>query len=365
MANDEKQDCPAPSPASPELLLRVLQDCPKPLLCFLSLQDLVRSSRTSKVWKIAVYQPELWDTIRFSFGVTANVIVSVLSVHGEHTRVIECKFNPKLAPALSVIAALPRLQNLNLEGSGQSVDDNAIRPLSRCKSLARLHVGGFSRLSQNGVLLAASCPTLRFIALDSVNSVSDAVLARLAGTNISAFHLDQCSSLTEKGLEAFFLAVRERLLDLHLGYSKLSDRSMEKLADCRLLEELSLYGCGDLSDNGFALLARLPALARLDLSQCTKLTDAGLKALVTRNSLLTHLNLYNCSRVTSEGIRVLAQCAKLQCLELFGLDNVTADAVSEVLSAVRGLTRVDVGGCRNISPRELKELRTMFPHVKI
>jgi hypothetical protein len=278
---------------------------------------------------------------------------------------VEIKFNPKLAPALHVISGLPHLRELDLEGSGQGVDDAGIRHLSRCKSLERLHLGGFSKLSQNGVLLAAQSPALRFIALDSVQAVSDGVLLKLAETNISAFHLDQCSSLTEKGLEKLFVSKRAHLTELHLGYSKLSDKTMDKLAACALLTQLNLYGCAELSDVGFALLARLPSLKRLDLSQCTRLSDAGLRAFMTKESPITHLNLYNCSRVTSEGVRVLAQCAALQCLEMFGLDNITASAVSDVLCAVAGLSRVDVGGCRNISAKEIKELRAQFPHVKI
>ncbi len=78
-----------------------------------------------------------------------------------------------------------------------------------------------------------------------------------------------------------------------------------------------------LDDNGLALIAKLPQLARLSLCQ-NSITDAGIKSLAGIKDL-EYLDIADCPRISNDGIRSLIKnCKKLQDLDVSGT-GVTGD----------------------------------------
>ena len=80
----------------------------------------------------------------------------------------------------------------------------------------------------------------------------------------------------------------------------------------------------------------LPRLSVLDLSSCTRLTDAGIAQLTTPPAssieLLQSLDLSNCPRITDASLDHLSRCAQLGRLDLRHSPQVTAAAVAKFVS---------------------------------
>ena len=77
---------------------------------------------------------------------------------------------------------------------------------------------------------------------------------------------------------------------------------MAALARCPQLSSLNLTSCSKVTDAGVADLAeRCPQLSSLNLSFCNQVTDAGVAALAGRCPQLSSLDLLLCYQVTDAG----------------------------------------------------------------
>jgi Leucine Rich repeat len=99
-----------------------------------------------------------------------------------------------------------------------------------------------------------------------------------------------------KGLEA---------LDLS-GCSRVTDAGIRDLEGLTGLRSLLLCGCEQITDRGIALLSTLTGLQRLDLTDCAKITDAGLLRLRKLKSL-KRLTLDGCAQCTNTGLEDLKE----------------------------------------------------------
>lgn len=94
-----------------------------------------------------------------------------------------------------------------------------------------------------------------------------------------------------------------------------------------------------ITDTDLAVLARLPNLRKIDLSE-THITDLGLEQLKPLDNI-TDLNLYFCEHVTDGGVAHLKGWKKLQRLNLRGTK--ITDTSLEHLSTMTSLVALDVG----------------------
>ncbi|XP_052126433.1 jmjC domain-containing histone demethylation protein 1 [Frankliniella occidentalis] len=104
----------------------------------------------------------------------------------------------------------------------------------------------------------------------------------------------------------------------------------------RNLRTLKLAGSG-ITDVALRYITQhLPRLSVLDLSSCTRLTDAGVAQLTTPPAssieLLQSLDVSNCPRITDASLDHLVRCAQLGRLDLRHSPLVTAQAVQKFVS---------------------------------
>nr|XP_015094141.1 LOW QUALITY PROTEIN: leucine-rich repeat-containing protein 29 [Vicugna pacos] len=110
-------------------------------------------------------------------------------------------------------------------------------------------------------------------------------------------------------------ALRE--LDL-TACSKLTDASLTKVLQFPQLKQLSLSLLPALTDKGLVAVARgCPSLERLALSHCSLLNDKGWAQAASSWPRLQHLNLSSCSRLTEQTLDTTGQaCKQLQTLDV-------------------------------------------------
>eukprot|EP00873_Tetraselmis_striata_P000787 jgi/Tetstr1/421051/TSEL_012096.t1 len=297
------------------------------------------------------------------------------------------------AGELHALSALPALRTLRF-----SSVHNRDRPSSGLRDARLLALGGL--------------PALRALALDSYqvpNELRLQDLGALAGLrelrfcscrfrgsgpltlaplqrlqSLATLTFTGCTGLSAAGLAC--LATMPCLAVLGLDHCFVSDAFLGAAALLPGLEQLSLRGASDASDEGLAALRPLARLTHLTITRSSAISDAGVRSIAAHHRQLTHLCLASCPKVTDEGVAALAALPCMASLDLRGCVRVTSagvavlaptatlqelrlsccsqltDAAMQALSAVSTLTTLDISHCHQVSPVGLCALRGM-PHL--
>jgi acetyl esterase/lipase len=204
--------------------------------------------------------------------------------------------------------------------------------------------------------------------------VTDELLAQLATLpRLRQLEFGSTKDLTEAGLA--HLAKLSELEKLGLSYINqgrgLGDEAIRAITGLKGLRDLSLRECGT-TDAGVRMLEGMQQLARLELRQEGRLTDAALVS-VGKLTGLKHLDLssyvategYGWMRFSAEGIRHLAGLRELEELHLVG-HAVPSDAL-----VFDRLTSLSLGGpsvddacaARIASCRDLRSLTLVYTDI--
>jgi len=201
---------------------------------------------------------------------------------------------------LAHVGEMPKVELLLLDVTGPVTDDG-IRHLAKMPSLRKLGIKS-PLISDRGLEYLGRIKTLESLTLpQDQHGITDAGL----------IHLGRLPNLRSLGI------ARIHFSDPAMNTEYYTDRGLQALANCRLLESLSI-GSPGITDAGMDHVAKLPHLKKLNLFGCDNVTDAGLAKLKTLPSL-TNLSV---SRAQ---------------VSLSGLNQ---------LGALKHLTRLDVGNLR-------------------
>ncbi|KAL0021071.1 hypothetical protein WJX79_008602 [Trebouxia sp. C0005] len=136
------------------------------------------------------------------------------------------------------------------------------------------------------------------------------------------------------------------------------------LSKLKKLTELRLANSQSLQDQELAeLLPHLTLLQRLDLAECYKLTEGGVKAL----DFPLHLTALNLSRVAVNDTAVKEHLCKLiglKHLSIMGCHQVSDTGIKHLAQSARELVMLDVSSCRDITDGGLAELSRLC-HLQI
>lgn len=109
-----------------------------------------------------------------------------------------------------------------------------------------------------------------------------------------------------------------------------------------LVKRLNLSSFGDdVSDGTIVPLSGCKRVERLTLTNCTKLTDSGVNAVVQGNSSLLALDISGLKEITDETLLVVAaNCNRLQGLNVTGCKKITDRSLVAVAEGCRSIKRV-------------------------
>ena len=131
----------------------------------------------------------------------------------------------------------------------------------------------------------------------------------------------------------------------------LGDSEVIAIASFRLLRELDLSGCEEVTDRSVSELGKLSSLEKLDLSFCNQITDCAVTALAGLPAL-RFLNLNWCYGVTNSGLNALGQCRSLEAVSLWSCEEVT-DAGVEALASLPNLKGLELPEFAAVTDRTL------------
>ncbi|XP_049767495.1 jmjC domain-containing histone demethylation protein 1-like [Schistocerca cancellata] len=252
---------------------------------FLSLADLGHCALVCKAWSRASIDPQIWRRIDL----------------------------PRRRPSASLLAGIVRRQPgaLLLNWMRPPLTKQQLAWLIvRLPQLRELSLQGFSWTGISA-LRSCTCPPLSVLDLSFVSGFNDVSLRELLSP--------------PPDMRPGLVGSPSRLKGLHT---------------------LRLAGC-DISDMALRYIAQhLPKLVELDVSQCIRVTDAGVAQLATPPattiSTLASLDLSSCRLLTDSSLDHLAHCDALVRLDLRQTPNVTDAALAKFAEQSRhGLHVID------------------------
>ncbi|CAI5782183.1 F-box/LRR-repeat LRR-repeat 2-like [Podarcis lilfordi] len=335
-----------------------------------------------------------------------NEAVSILCQHQPHLTVLDLSGCSELSDrAVLVITSrllslqhlclgkLPRVTDAGFQGIShlkqlQSLDVSECS-LMRCSELVRafgtvkgqpklvsLNVAFCSLLRDNLVLsLAESLKSLRVLDLSSCVSITNRSIQAIAShlLLLRVLRLAWCKELTDWGLLGVEEPREEReraredleqdtqiLIDI--GKQDAQQKHKASLNALTRLQELDLTACTKLTDASIAKVIGFPELQRLSLSLVTNITDTSLTAIAQNCRSLEHLTLSHCTNLTDKGFMEAAgSLHRLQHLILSGCNQLTPRTLKAIGQECQQLKSLDVSMCSKISMTDVEHFQSQLP----
>jgi F-box/leucine-rich repeat protein 2/20 len=322
------------------------------VLSFLQPKELVRASRVSKEFYKTCFDGQLWtcfDASEFYKDIPADSLAKI------------------------ILAAGPFVKDLNLRGCVQVEHYKRAEVMVKaCKNLMTATLEGcrnFQRTTLHNLLKSnEKLAQLNLTGLAAVTNTTCKIIAQSC-TQLEMFNVSWCKHMDARGVKAVVEAC-PKLKDLRAGEIRGFDNTEVALALFKTnnLERLVLAGCEELTDSALRTMIHghepeidiltdrplVPArkLRHLDLSRCTRLTNAGVGALGHLVPDLEGLQLTGITSLTDDAIEpILASTPRLTHLDMEDLSNITNSLLSEHLAKAPCapiLTHLSVSYCESI-----------------
>ena len=241
--------------------------------------------------------------------------------------------------ALAAISTLNGVVSLNLHNSAFGSPHYTARGVAHLGRMASLEALNFHGALATDEVLAgiAAIPRLRWLHCQDPVS-GDAGFAALAECR-TLEHLGAriCRRMTDRGFAA--LARLPGLQHLALGGPRLADAAWASLADAPALLNLTPVMCGDAA---FEHIATIPRLERLTNMNNRSTGDAATRRLGAHPTLV-YYGAFG-TQIGDESLRLLAGLPRLEVVDLTNCDFVTDEGVRGLARLPR-LRRVSVGSC--------------------
>ncbi|KAK3249740.1 hypothetical protein CYMTET_40845 [Cymbomonas tetramitiformis] len=254
-------------------------------------------------------------------------------------------------------------------------DDCIIRLARGCPrlmhlNLARCQVGNIAVLA-----VVNYCPELRYLNLARCKKMTNDAVRTIghANSKLQTLIFDSNRCLGDSGIQA--LANCVLLQSLSINDSKMTDDSLTLLAEhCPKLRSLDIRGSSSITEESInSVLAKCSLLEQLDLSFCKyidthwgcnqicnvkrlclaslpRMTDDTLKMVACNWPCLQELDIRCSQQITSEGLVFLAKnCPRLTTVNIDFCPLVTDEALFQFVASLTHLTHLGIAGCLQLS----------------
>ncbi|KAJ6441316.1 ubiquitin ligase complex F-box protein GRR1 [Purpureocillium lavendulum] len=289
------------------------------------------------------------------------------------------------------------IKRLNLASLADKVNDGSVQPLAVCTRVERLTLTNCRGLTDSGLialvensasLLALDISNDKNITEQSINAIAEHC-KRLQGLNISGcetisnesmitlaqsckyikrLKLNECGQLRDNAILAFAEHCPNILeIDLHQCFQIGNGPVTALLSRGNCLRELRLASCDLIDDNAFLSLPEgqtYEHLRILDLTSCTRLTDAAVAKIIDVAPRLRNLVLAKCRNITDAAVNAISKLGKnLHYVHLGHCGQITDEGVKKLVSSCNRIRYIDLGCCTNLTDDSVKRL-ALLPKLK-
>lgn len=265
-----------------------------------------------------------------------------------HLQSLDVSYCRKLTDkGLSAIAeSCCDLRSLHLAGC-RSVNDKVLEALSKnCHNLEELGLQGCTYITDSGLtFLVKGCQRMKFLDINKCSNISD---IGVCSVSISC----SCSLKTLKLLDCY----------------KVGDESVLSLAQfCKNLETLIIGGCRDISDESvksLAIAACSHSLKNLRMDWCLNISDLSLNCIFCNCRNLEALDIGCCEEVTDaafQGLNKGGSKLGLKVLKVSNCPKITVAGIGLLLDSCNSLEYLDVRSCPHVTEAGCDQAGLQFP----
>ncbi|KOS22443.1 SCF E3 ubiquitin ligase complex F-box protein grrA [Escovopsis weberi] len=282
------------------------------------------------------------------------------------------------------------IKRLNLAALASDVNDGTVIPLAVCSRVERLTLTNCRKLTDNGLIalvennasllaldisndkhiteqsiyaIAANCKRLQGLNISGCENISNESMINLAQNCrfIKRLKLNECSQLRDDAVLAFAEHCQNILeIDLHQCTQIGNAPITSLLAKGNCLRELRLANCDLIDDHAFLALPPQQVyehLRILDLTSCSRLTDAAVSKIIDAAPRLRNLLLSKCRNITDVAIQSIAKLGKnLHYVHLGHCGQITDEGVKKLVQSCNRIRYIDLGCCTNLTDESVKRL---------
>ncbi|XP_059733435.1 F-box/LRR-repeat protein 2-like isoform X3 [Bos javanicus] len=353
----------------------------------LQLQELslhsCRDLSTEAVAALCHQQPGLTSLDLSGCSELADGAVLAVSRGLRHLRRLSLRKLQRLTDAgCSALGGLCELQSLDLAECclvrGRELAQSLGSVCAAPPPLASLSLAYCSSLKDASVLslIPGLGPRLRVLDLSSCVALTNQTLQAICTylTRLSVLRLAWCKELGDWGLlglgEPIQAPSQEPQPHEELEYRASSPKDPSpqpqgpSLLMLQALQELDLTACSKLTDASLTKVLQFPQLRQLSLSLLPALTDKALVAVAKGCPSLERLALSHCSLLSDQGwAQAASSWPRLQHLNLSSCSQLTEQTLDSVGQACRQLRMVDVAMCPGISIASVRRFQAQLPEV--
>ncbi|MEX0669880.1 MAG: hypothetical protein WD060_05430 [Pirellulales bacterium] len=255
---------------------------------------------------------------------------------------------------LRAIEVFPELYGFGVVDA--NVEAAAIVPVLRqLPNLTYAHFVRCPRVTDGVLPEVAALPKLESLNLDATGITDEGLLSLLVSRSLISVSLSQ-TAITDAGVKT--MANLPTLVGLHVCDTPVTDEGLKALRGHERLKVVWASG-SKIGDEGLAHLATCPLLTEV-LARKTHLTDAGIEAIAKAR----HLRLLHASgKFSRRSIAALAACSELRSFLLEG-DIEVGDQDVAIFSSFKGFRSIGLWGSR-ISEAGEVQLKAILPKTSI
>jgi F-box and leucine-rich repeat protein GRR1 len=180
--------------------------------------------------------------------------------------------------------------------------------------------------------------------------------------------LNECVQLQDDAIYAFAEHCPNILeIDLHQCSLIGNGPVMSLLAKGNCLRELRLANCDRIDDEAFLSLPSgitFDHLRILDLTSCTRLTDAAVQKIIEVAPRLRNLVLAKCRNITDAAVHAISKLGKnLHYVHLGHCGQITDEGVKKLVQNCSRIRYIDLGCCANLTDESVRRL-ALLPKLK-
>lgn len=249
------------------------------ILNFLPIEDILRCESVCNLWKTLSQNYTIWK--KFVIVYThdpyhSRVNDRNLQLMKTHTQLIYCIKLQYIYDYSYLISLLKNFKNIiSLEFISCQVNKDFAKRIKVWPTLRTLSFKN-SPMEEECMFDFNKMPYLKYLALEYCG-LSTVNFDSLLSCNLSHIFIDQILDLTKENILNLITARQEHIRSFRIyGGDSVDDNCLQLLGKCKLLSNLGIVKCGNLTDKGLTSLASLRSLRHLMLWHNNKFSERAL-----------------------------------------------------------------------------------------
>ncbi|XP_054093811.1 F-box and leucine-rich repeat protein 13 isoform X6 [Callithrix jacchus] len=261
------------------------------------------------------------------------------------------RFTDKGLQYLNLGNGCHKLIYLDLSGCTQISVQGFRYIANSCTGILHLIINDMPTLTDNCVkALVEKCSHITSMIFTGAPHISDCTFKALSTCKLRKIRFEGNKRITDASFK-FMDKNYPDLSHIYMADCKgITDSSLRSLSPLKQLTVLNLANCVRIGDVGLRQFLDGPASIRireLNLSNCVQLSDVSVLKLSERCPNLNYLSLRNCEHLTAQGIAYIVNIFSLVSIDLSGTDISNEDL--NVLSRHKKLKELSVSACYRIT----------------